>query len=193
MSQAQHNAVCNCMYIHTNMTTFHDSVSRLLVFNITNLFFKILMYSSSADFSGWFQKAKSRKTFDVISTKPVFFKFRFGGLLRELQPGSPPGWPTLYCIVIRTQSRATSRSWEANRRWAPSKFAVPSAYQSACNSRTLNSYSQPAVPLLSQNAYQQRPPAFKQPISVSACFMSCHIPGAPPSASRHLLPYCTIL
>jgi hypothetical protein len=37
------------------------------------------MYWSSADFSGGFRlKGKSRKTFDtIISTKSVFFKFKF--------------------------------------------------------------------------------------------------------------------
>jgi hypothetical protein len=42
----QHNAVCNCIYIHTNIITCSMSQSQcpiFLFFNFINLFFKILM------------------------------------------------------------------------------------------------------------------------------------------------------
>jgi hypothetical protein len=60
-------------------------------FNFINLFFKIQMYQTSANFRGWFRlKGKSRKTSIIKSTKSVFFKFRFWGF-GGLQPGSPLG------------------------------------------------------------------------------------------------------
>ena len=51
-------------------------------------FYKILLYQSSADFSGWFRvKGKPRKT----STKSVFYEFRFGGFC-SLAHTPPPSW-----------------------------------------------------------------------------------------------------
>jgi hypothetical protein len=81
----------NCVFLDS------ISVPSSCFFNCINFFFKILMYRSSADFSGWFRlKGKSRKIFDNIY-KTRFFKFRFwrawGGVL---QPCSPPlGSPLL--------------------------------------------------------------------------------------------------
>jgi hypothetical protein len=43
----QHNTVCNCIYIHANITTCSVTQSQspvFLFFNFVNLFFKILMY-----------------------------------------------------------------------------------------------------------------------------------------------------
>jgi hypothetical protein len=92
---------CNCnitlqlhLYTYKYNYMFHDSitVSYLIVFffNFINLFFKILMYLSSVDFSGWFRlKGKSRNTFDIIiSTKSVLFKFRFWWVLGSCSPAS---------------------------------------------------------------------------------------------------------
>jgi len=50
------------------------------------------VYWLSADLSGWFyMKRKSRKTFDIMSTKYTFFKFRLGGgfAARHLPPALP--------------------------------------------------------------------------------------------------------
>jgi hypothetical protein len=46
-----------------------------VLFHFINLFFKILMYRSSAHFSGSFRlKGKSGKIFDtIVSTKSMFF------------------------------------------------------------------------------------------------------------------------
>jgi hypothetical protein len=93
----QHNTVCSCIYIQRNITTCCMTQSHcpmfLFFFKFATLYFKILMYQSSADVSSWFRlKGKSRKTFDIIvPTKSVIFNFQiwgFGG--GGLQPGSPP-------------------------------------------------------------------------------------------------------
>jgi hypothetical protein len=46
MSQVQHNTVCNCIYIHTNITTrpITQSQCPIFLFFFINLFFKILMH-----------------------------------------------------------------------------------------------------------------------------------------------------
>jgi hypothetical protein len=72
---------------------FRDSitVSCLVFFNLINLFFKILTYRSSANFSGWFRlKGKSLKTFDIIVSRKYFFKFRFWGVRRAAARQPPP-------------------------------------------------------------------------------------------------------
>jgi hypothetical protein len=97
--QLKHNTACNCMYVHTNITT--RSVTRslcpvFLFFSFINLFFSTLTYWSSADFSGWFRlNIKSRKTFDIIiPTKLCFLNFSFwefggGGGCRAAAPLPP--------------------------------------------------------------------------------------------------------
>jgi hypothetical protein len=83
LKKSCHNYNCNItlwLHVHTDKYNymFHDSftVSGPVVwFNFINLFFKILMYWSSADFSGLFRlQGKSCKTVNItVSTKPVFF------------------------------------------------------------------------------------------------------------------------
>jgi hypothetical protein len=56
------------------------------------------MYYLPADFNGWFRlKGKSRRTFDtMVSTKSVFFKFRFcgfGGAAADRSQHPPPPEP----------------------------------------------------------------------------------------------------
>jgi hypothetical protein len=70
-------------------------------FNFINLFFKILMYGSSADFNGSFWvEGKSRKTFYIIiPTKFVVFKFRFWGLGAAAARQPPLGVPLLRTVV----------------------------------------------------------------------------------------------
>ena len=75
---------------------FHGSITVSILLNFISLFFEILMYWSSGDFSGRFRlEGESRNTFQIIvSTKCFFFKFNFvcGGF-GALQPDSPrPPW-----------------------------------------------------------------------------------------------------
>jgi hypothetical protein len=90
---------------------FHGSVTvfySLVFFNFINLFFKMLMYYSSADLCGGFRlKGKSRKTFDfVISAKSVFFLISvlrgFGRGATARQPPHP-GAPLLKLVFNYTQ------------------------------------------------------------------------------------------
>jgi hypothetical protein len=87
--------LCRPTYKYNYM--FHDSITvfyLLVLLNFINLFFKILTYYSSADFSGWLrQKGKSRNPFDIIiSTKFVIFflNFGFGGFGVGCSPAAPP-------------------------------------------------------------------------------------------------------
>jgi hypothetical protein len=63
------------------------------------------MYWSSADFSGWFRlRGKSRQNFDIIiSTKSVFFKFRFWGFEGAAARQPPLGWAP-DCHIYQQQS-----------------------------------------------------------------------------------------
>jgi hypothetical protein len=56
------------------------------------LFFVIFFQNYNADFRGWFRlKRKSRKTFDIIiSTKSVFFQFRFWAVWAGCGPAATP-------------------------------------------------------------------------------------------------------
>jgi hypothetical protein len=80
----------------------------LSFFYVINLFLKILMYESSADFSDCFWlKGKACKTFDTMSTKSAFFKFGLWGVglweAATLQGGPPatrtPPPPPAYTTV----------------------------------------------------------------------------------------------
>jgi len=60
-------------------------------------FYYVFLYSSissSADCSGWFRlRRTSRKTFDIVSAKYIFFKFYFGrGCSLKEPPPPPPHW-----------------------------------------------------------------------------------------------------
>jgi hypothetical protein len=145
MLQVQRNTACNCIYIHTNITTCSVTQSQcpaFLFFNFINLFFKIQMYLSSAEFSGWLRlKGKSRKTFDtIISTKSVFIKFKFwgswGGCSPAAPPPPPPGVPLYadhhYVSSLRPVPQAITfdrltvftliLAWEPSAKWCPFSF-----------------------------------------------------------------------
>jgi hypothetical protein len=72
-----------------------------IIYRVLSEFFYILfivaMYQSSAVFSGWFRlNRKSRKIFDILSTKCIFFVFFFTFLFRAAatrQPPPPPPHP----------------------------------------------------------------------------------------------------
>jgi hypothetical protein len=84
-----------------------------LFFNLINVlvFFKILMYWLSADFSGGFRlKGKSRKRFGIISTKPVFFLISVLGVWEGTaarQHPPPPGCAPERKYWIDNVSRAS--------------------------------------------------------------------------------------
>jgi hypothetical protein len=124
----QHNTVCNCIYIHTNIATCSMTQSHcpiFLVFNFINLFFKILMYYSPADFSSWFwSKGKSRKIFDIIIlTKSVSFKFQFWWVWRGGSWQPPPPWVRpwtllkipykVFTITSHKDSEGGKDSWDS--------------------------------------------------------------------------------
>jgi hypothetical protein len=103
---------------------FHDliTLSNILVFfKFINLFFKIVMYCSSADFSDWFRlKGKSRNTFAFLQNL-CFLNYGLGSSLGGLgclwgglpSSGPPPvGAPLLaYTCIISISNHPVSWLW----------------------------------------------------------------------------------
>jgi hypothetical protein len=132
MLQAQHNIVRHCVYMHTNITTCSVTQSQcpvFLFFNFINLFFKILMYWSSAYFSGWFRlKGKSRKTFDIIiSTNSCYLNSGLGvlGGLQRCSPTLGVPLPEVYLSVCPYTRTASSWTWRCQQSTDPFVISHP--------------------------------------------------------------------